>query len=524
MSRIMNNRIRNLTIAFFVTTVLLVSTCAAQRPAMPYEQRVELAKKLLKVDRDAALADPNSPKREALFTPCYAVIDPSWTADFILENPIESGEGIVYEHNSIQKLLSKPAELSADQVLGLIGSAKYREKHQERFMKTRNAMLALKNLPDEPEHSELRQKIVNAALPKDGEFTGPFNNDLVAIARHSNDPQDTTRMQALVDDFYLSGKAEKAWKESLTLIKDQPESRFFFLNQIKKFAPKDFDLSFLGDDVSDSQSANGYNLYSTMTDAGMSDQEKLDWLASRTGFDFGDEFSLLLTSASSLGLVAKMDLELALKWAGNATNPTSRILAELAIAPSLAKRDPAAAIAMVGKCYERLVAIDPDTPAYRSSLLMLNLPPAKIAAIGLRVASHLDAKLLNDCVDQTIKMLESGNIRAGGGLVVSDHEQFKLAACIARYDRAKAKVLFDKLSNEVQTGYAPEFFRAMVAIQPDQVWAEYESFLAVNRDDLDLRVRMAIVPALVEKSDVDFWDTLLSDVASFQIPEEVFED
>ena len=516
----MNIRIRNLTIAFCLTTVFLVSTCAAQQQTMPYLQRVELAKKFLKVDRDGALADPTSSERASVFTPCYALIDPGWTADFILENPIVGGENIAYEDKAILKLLSTPSELSADQVLGLIGSAK--------SMKQRNAMLALKNLPDETEHAGLRQSIVDAALPKDGEFTGPLYawNDPVPIARHSNDPADVARMKALVEDYYRSGKAEEDWKQTLVATKDHPpQSRIFSQTQIKKFAPEDFDLSFLGDNLSDTQSADGYSLYATMTDANMSDQQKSEWLASRTGFDIGGDFNSLQRSILSLGLVAKTDLDLALKWAESANNPTTKILAELVIAPSLAKRDPAAAIAMVRQCYKGLLAIDPRTPANRSNLFVLNHPPAIVAAIGLRVADHLDAKLLNDCVDQTITMLESSKLFVRGAQPINVPSQFKLLARIARYDRARAKVLFDKMSDEVQTGYAPEFFRAMVAIQPDQVWAEYESYLEASQDDkADLRVRMAIVPALVEKNDDDFWNALLLDVISFEIPEEVFED
>ncbi len=85
--------------------------------------------------------------------------------------------------------------------------------------------------------------------------------------------------------------------------------------------------------------------------------------------------------------------------------------------------------------------------------------------------------------------------------------------------------MFDELAEEVQIGMSVEFFRALVAIDPAQVWDEYEDFLELTKGDTsqyDLHIRMTIAPALAEKETDAFWEALSGHLIS--IPDELFED
>ena len=95
---------------------LLPSFAFAQQPPMSFEKRIELAKKLIAEDRAGAIANPSDPDRTTIFTVTNALIEPKWTADFILDNPIKGQAEAAYENTTIINLLNHPEELTEEQI------------------------------------------------------------------------------------------------------------------------------------------------------------------------------------------------------------------------------------------------------------------------------------------------------------------------------------------------------------------------------------------------------------------------
>ena len=98
----------------------LPSAANAQQPPMSFEKRIELAKKLIAEDRAAAIAAPSNSERTTIFTVTNALIEPKWTADFILDNPIKGQAEAAYENTTIINLLNHPEELTEEQILKLV--------------------------------------------------------------------------------------------------------------------------------------------------------------------------------------------------------------------------------------------------------------------------------------------------------------------------------------------------------------------------------------------------------------------
>lgn len=87
---------------------------------------------------------------------------------------------------------------------------------------------------------------------------------------------------------------------------------------------------------------------------------------------------------------------------------------------------------------------------------------------------------------------------------------FIAVANIARYDQQTANLLFDEIADEVKLRDSPDFFRALVALNPDQVFGEYKEMPNADERGTDYRIRIrnTIIPALAAKDDVEFWDRL----------------
>ncbi len=487
-------------IIFLSICVPLQSSLAvAQQPPMSLEKRIELAKKLLAVDRAAAIANPSESSRTNLFTETYASIDPKWTADFILNNPIKGQEGLLYENKTIRQLLKHPEELLEKQTQELVDYYP--------FMSSNYIRLALENLPVKPEHETLRKQLVQKAwhrLDEAGADTLVFQYFGPADGSHLPDnPELANRIKKNINEFFLSGKAEETWK---TVSKQGPNP--YMLARLKRLAPKGFDLSFLGKYAADSI-VHGYELAQVLGDATLSREEKVSWLAKKNEYVYGSENHEIRISATNLGLMAKYDIEKSLAWAETADSPITRIVAKLSIAPALAKQNKERAIELVRVCYQDCLEIDPNLPINRGDQILLNTPPVQVASSGLRIAHHLDADLFDNCLQQTLQLIESDLEPT------TEYDRigrvYRALAHVARYDRKAAKDIFDRCSSEVQIGMAPEFFVALVAIDPESVWDEY-STLPQGTEQSDTAqygyILRSIVPALVQREENEFWAKL----------------
>ena len=474
----------------------LPSTANAQQPPMSFEKRIELAKKLIAEDRAAAIAAPSNSERTTIFTVTNALIEPKWTADFILDNPIKGQAEAAYENTTIINLLNHPEELTEEQILQLVDFYP--------FLSSNYIYTALENLPDDPKHDALKKKLVQKAIdaikktPPVGHIFG------ISIPSYSTylpeDPEFEQGVKKKIHEFFVSGEAEKTWN---SVSKGQGADAYH-IARLKKMAPDGFDLSFLGKQGSNSI-AHGFELMQVLQDQSLSEEEKSNWLATKHKVVFGTEPHEAKASATSIGLVAKFDMDKALAWSETAKSPVVKIFAQLSIAPVLARKDKPAAIELVRKCYDNCANLDPRTPANRGDLVLLNTWPIEIATTGLRIAKHIDTDLLDECVKTTFDMIKIEMERTQGYA-----GQFnRVLAVIARYDRKGAKAIFDK-QTEVQLGYASEFFVALVAIDPDSVWEEYETLPQDTEDPIKprFRTRQAIVEALVQRDEDDFWAKL----------------
>jgi len=472
---------------------------AQESRVLPLDQRIEIARKLIAVDRAAAIADPSNQERTYLFTETSAHIDPQWTADFIINNPIKGQhDGAAYENNAIRSLLGNPQLLTEEQVLKLVDYYP--------FLSPVYLRLAIDNLPKESKFDSLREKLaakvasaldeMEAKLLVFGMF-GPSN--FSDVAKH--DQELAKKIRKRIDDFYHSGMAEKTWNE---LSVKQPQASYYQIGKLKKLAPQGFDTSFLGD-AGSSEVVFGYELFQVLGDDTLSQREKTTWLDQKQR------------------ILAQIDPTKALDWADTAPSPILTILAKLSIAPVLAKQDNPAAIALVRECYMDCLNIDVQAPASRGDVMLLNTHPSQVAISGLRIAAHIDKELLKECVAKTIELVERdlkpSNEYDRMGRV------FRSLAAIARYDHAAAKKFFEQYSDEVQVANANDFFFALVAIDPQSVLEEYET-LPQDKDSPGnkprFRVRQAIAPALVQGDEELFWQKLQG-YHHIDFPKSIFE-
>ena len=468
------------------------------KPGLNYEQRIELAKKLLEPARIKATTDLGSDERKGSFVKHWAEIDPAWTAKFILENPVtQTGppdEWSLYDHNAIQALMKRPTEIDKSDLLKLIDHDLYRR------MAAGYAEIAIDNLP--AENAELKEKIIKlgTAAPTKDSPDSPINfGKQIKLAKMSSDPSVLKRFQERIEDFYKSGEALKTWNS----MKEQQYfdvNRDYYQSEFTRFAPESYRDKFGG--TSDSLSVN--DIYTLAYDGPISLESKQEQLHRSKSYSFGDHpYYQVTVAASSLGLVATIDCELALKWAEQAPAESVKILSKLAIAPSLNRKNPAAARQMIKECYDQILTLD-DSNQNRYNHFY---SPTMIATRGLQVVKFVDPSLLPVCIDKTIltiKPLDSTHSYP------SKDQVFHAVAAIASFDRAKAETIFEKHADEVSIGYSASFFRAMLALHPEQVWDELQEMPAKDSNGTDYRSQVIdeIVPALTKKSDEQFWQQL----------------
>ncbi|MDB2687438.1 hypothetical protein N9Y42_09525, partial [Mariniblastus sp.] len=229
-------------------------------------------------------------------------------------------------------------------------------------------------------------------------------------------------------------------------------------------------------------------------------QEQLRGIKS---YSFGDQPHDQISAASTLGLIATIDCELALKWAEQAPAEHVKIWSKLAIAPSLNRKNPAAARQMIRECYDQILTLD-DSNRNRYNY---NSSPMTIATQGLQVVKFVDPSLLPTSIDKTILTIKPLN---SAHSYPSKDQVFYAVAAIASFDRVKAEAIFDKHADDVSIENAASFFRAMLALHPDQVWDELQELPAKDSSGSDFRPQIVneILPVLTKKSDEQFWQQL----------------
>lgn len=452
-------------------------------PALDFEARVDLARQMLEPVRESVLAGEKSRQIIPAFLQQYALIDPLWTANYILENP-PPDDGVLYDHNAIREIMSRATDIPEDVLFQLLKGAS--------FMRADYAVLALKNIPEQ--HTELRERIIATGLDRsDDEFgVNPMEfESLLKLAGYSQDATLKQEVQRKIDDFYESGKAQKL-KQSL---EPGTSNTSFYDALLKRFAPGAVAAPM------DTGAGSVWNIsQEIIRNDRLSDEEKRKRLRAIKSFSYGTQPYELASAASLLGSVALLDTELAIKWADEAPQKVLEVWAKLLIAPSVAKHDRGQATAMVRQAYDDLLEIDPDVPNF----FYYNYSPLIIASRGLHLVEVTDAALMNECVVKTRQL-------ADRFLTHNTRGQYYIAIVgIAPYAPDEARAMFDEISAEVSIADAQNFFRALLAVRPDEVWEEYQQMPVKDRGSNDVRsmVLGAIVPALAQENPRDFWSKL----------------
>ena len=522
MNLVSNNHLRvviGVAILLVVSELITNSTIAQEtlenreliKPSMNYEKRIELAKKLLEPIRKTAISDPNSIERKNFFTEHWAAIDPTWTANFILNNPVpqpNAGQGrLLYDNKAIQKLLARPMEIDEKVLLKLL------ESEQESFLGAQYAVIAVENLSDEKQ--ELKEKII-ALATKDRKTEWPlspmFFGNLLKISKMSSDPTVLERAEAKIADFYKSGDAEKMWEE----MKKQQHfhtNKEYYQSTFTRYAPD----SHQGKFGNKPNSVSPVDIFVLVHDETLSRTEKQEKLQKVKSFRFGKQHHEHFLAASSLGMIATIDHELAFQWADEAPAEHVKVWAKLAIAPAMSEREPALAKELVKNCYQPILQLDSSS----RNMYNYNGSPTEIAASGLRIVEHVDPSLLPEAIDTAIETLSALDQSQMNSKI--DHT-FHLIAAVASYDREKAKKLFEKYADDVPIGHSASFFRALVALHPSHVVDEISEMPEKDDRGIDFRiyVRNEILPALTQRSDAAFWDRL-NDSIWFRLDSKIFD-
>ncbi len=487
-----------LTVAFLVTFGGLARLALGQQnqPGIDYARRIELAKAMLEPVREVAVADRKSRERLHFFTRHWAAIDPAWTAKFILENPVPD-DGVLYDNKAMRILMSRPTEIDEVDLIKLLEQSKY--------FNFQYALLAIKALP--AEKRELRQRIIDLVSEmKSPEASGlrPFACR-IEIARLTGSSAVLDAVNKDIALFYQSGKAREFWEAVLSQPNPDKGWEYHVRSQLIRFAPDSMKGDFGG--KSDNQIVDQYdlNLNMILNDQSLDDSERAAKLRQIEKFNFEGKLHQAVVGSSQLGLVALVDQELALQWLESAPGGIVVIWGKLNVAAAISKKDNARAVKLVKQCYLDLSHIDQSERNIDNS----NFPASLVGAAGLRLVEAVDARLIPDCIEQTIAaaspLLTSGHSGARG-------KYFKTIAGIARYDRVRAEAMFDEVADDVSVSDSAGFFRALVALHPDQVLEEYREMPKFGAQGTDYRiyVRNEILPALVARTDEAFWQQLIN--------------
>ena len=486
----------------------LCAACQQLDPILDRAQRIELAKQILKPTHAKAVADPQSEARTIAFTHHWAVIEPNWTAKFLLDNPPKDTR-VLWDNKAMLALMERADELDEEVVLKLLD-------HNSQFFVFFNYVeRALKAMP--PEKKELRKKISDLALKakSKGPVSLQFLNGRLDVARSTGDSKAIQLAEKEVLNFYESGAAQKNWKAMVKHFNNAPRHQkgsmdFSFAN-ILRHAPEEFQ-----DDFNVPQAnADSVHLKTIIYSPGLSVEDldspehqaimakKKKQLEQINNYAFGQLPHEYMQEAADLGRVAYIAPRVALKFAEGAPNGHAKCYAWLSIAPALSLEDPAAARKLIEKCYDEVANLPQDNRVNQN----YNHPPAIVAASGLPIVEFVAPDLLPQCIKTTVAA--TGPMKASN-LADAEANLFETVAAIARYDRVAAEKLYDENKDEVILHSAPGFFRAMVALHPDQVLEEFELIPETDERKINhqIQVRNAILPALLAENDDEYWTSL----------------
>ncbi|MFK7768985.1 MAG: hypothetical protein AB8B55_17315 [Mariniblastus sp.] len=480
--------------AFVVVFLACVSAnLKAQQtpPGISYEQRIELAKKFLEPVREIAVKDQDSPERRSYFTGPMASIDPAWTMKFIIDNPVDQ-DGMLYDHSAKTLLASRANELDEEDLIQLIEKSAH--------LRYQYVSAALRSLPKEKE--ELRSQLVSIAM-EEKEFNYQSIPSLIQIVNLADNPELSATLQARINEYYDSGKATEAVKmlkkRFAKLESWQKSNMRYAFGQLAASAPDKYRDEFLQNDIVTQYDVHWYIVLSDEfpTDLRLAELNKIK------RFDFGKQTYEQMLGAGSLGLLAKIDLERALQWAKEAPHPAAKVWANLLIAPILAKTDNAAAVKLIRDCYRELSEMDASDRIPAN----YNFPPSLISCIGLQIVEQVDPDSMEQYIDQTILLAEK---HVGSKSNSAQDQQFNAIVGVARYDREKALKMFDAIADDVKIHAAGSFFRALMALHPEQIWEEFETMPEKDSRGIDYRiqVRDQLMPAMTARTDSAFWAAL----------------
>ncbi len=465
------------------------------QPRFDYDQRIELAKAMLAPIREMAIADRESKERLHYFTRHWAAIDPAWTAKFILESPVPD-DGIIYDNKALRILMSRPNEIDEADLIELLKQSKY-------FTFYQYALLAIEALP--AEKGELRQRIIELATERElpeGKGLWTFVSR-IEIARLAKDPAALDAVNKAIALFYSSGKAKDHWDAVLERPSRDKGWASHVRSQLVRFAPDSMKGNFRTEGEDSVPDQYDLSLNRILNDPSFVDQERVAQLRNIKRFSFDGNLAQAVGISSQLGLVALVDQELAFQWLESAPSEIVAVWGKLNIAAAIAKKDNAKATKMVEECYLELGRIDPSDRNQDN----YNFPASLVGAAGLPIVEAVDARLIPSCIEQMIAsaepLLTSRNSSAR-------EQYFRTIAGIARYDRGRAESMFDEVSYDVSLSDSAGFFRALLALHPDQVLEEYQQMPASDARGNDYRIQVnnEILPALVATTDGAFWNQL----------------
>ncbi|MCA9127771.1 MAG: hypothetical protein KDB22_11825 [Planctomycetales bacterium] len=489
--------LRLLTLSLLWVSISLTSRVVAQAlpTGMTYETRVALVRGMLEPSRAKAEEDATEVRQKyPNFLQFYADIDPAWTAQFILENPNPNKE-VLYDNNAIMALMKHASELPRNTVRQLIEAAM--------FMRASAALTAIESLPED--RADLRSQIITWGLASGGDGSGEVHpimfESLHELAKHSKDVKVQQRVRKQIAEYFDSGKHSEFLKSVDT------HNRAAYLAILMPFA---------GEGVegfeTDFQDLDAHLLGTTiLRNDQLSDDGKRSKLAQAKRYNFGAQTYERIMGASQLGLVAQLDIELALKWADQAPDEMTRIWAKLTIVPAIAKLDPQAARKLAKECYEEMKVISSKNS---NELIQLAASPACVAGLGLFIVQPTCPEQVDQCVEITISVAK--NLRTK----TQPQFYYSAIAAVAPFAPQKAREMYLEIAMDVQIGYAGDFLKAVLAVEP-------EAFLEIvqtlpdqdrNGNSVVTRVHNAIIPALLTKEQAAFNAALASPDSFLQIP------
>lgn len=484
------------------TTLFSASEGMAQRTVakpLGYQQRIELAKKLLADVKAKATKDNSSPERLQFFTAPWSSIDPKWTADFIADNPTAGNQNVFHDHSAIMNLMTKVDDLDDETILKLLSSSS-----GNNMMLFTYVGIAMEHVTED--RHELRSKLLELALKSE-----PANSKTLEalvrklhLARNITNKEMTASMESEIDEFFRSGTGKKSWSMIAKLRDKGYQSHRYAMHL--QHVPNDLEQKF---QLPSSMADSVYLTNATLLIRQMNNCEDKDRtadlrvaakasLAKVKRISYGQQPYQQIMTASMLGIVAKLDTELALEFSEKAPTQHSKIWGQLMIAFELAKTDHDRSSKIILESYQVAAKLtDKRDPSN------YNFPGIAIMAKGLTVVQSVAPELLDECLELSFKTVAAHGIQPNQ----TTERFFNSIAILAKYDLDRARQLFDDHSEEVDVSSAGAFFKALLVFEPEQIWDEYQQLPTTDERNLNrkISVRNAIIGSLLAPDDIAFW-------------------